>query len=74
MYIYIRIYTGGGVSVSFDEDGLGAYGDVVEEARTSSGVKQMITRSNFAQSEMCSLEAQFASSGNKIISFKFLKH
>ena len=57
------------MSVAFDEDGLGAYGDAVEEARTSSGVKQMITSSNFVRSEMCSLEAQFASSGNKIISF-----
>ena len=56
------------MSVAVDEEGLSMYGDAVEEARTTTGVRQMVTRSNLARdkSGKCSLEAQFASSGNEI--------
>ena len=56
------------MSIAIDEEGLDMYADAVEEARTTSGVRRMIERSNLARNrpEMCSLEAQFASSGNEI--------
>lgn len=56
------------MSIAIDEEGLSMYADVVEEARTTSGVRRMIARSDLARGrpEMCSLEAQFASSGNEI--------
>ena len=56
------------MSVAIDEEGLSMYADVVEEARTTSGVRRMIARSDLARDrpEMCSLEAQFASSGNEV--------
>lgn len=67
VFMVIFLFTGGGLSVAYDKDGLDRYDDVVSEAKTTKGIRRILRRSTIVRdgSNKCLLEIEFTSNGNR---------